>query len=83
MTEKDKKPVYTMTDAVIETMNSIPKNTNFSFNDFLVQCRALMKVNGNFKQPFDGTIQRAMRKYRSHYGLVCVDRTKSIYRLEK
>lgn len=74
--------VYTMTMAVIETLDSLPKNTNFSFNDFLTHCRTLMQMNGNFNKPFDGTIQRAMRKYRASYGLVCVDSRKSIYRLE-
>ncbi len=76
-----KKYEYTITDAVRETLTVFPKECDFHFYEFVAACRRRLKTHGTYLKPYDGSIQRIMRKFRKEFNLVCVDRCKSIYRL--
>ena len=75
------KDEYTIRNAVYDALMALPKNKDFYFSDFLVTVRENLKLHGNPARPFDGTIQRAMRRLRASFDIKCVDAKKSIYKV--
>lgn len=70
---------YTVTQAVLDAIESFPWNVKFHCNEFFSKCRFNLLKNGSVAHPYDGTLQRIMRSYRHVYNIVCIDRAKSIY----
>lgn len=71
--------LYTITQAVYDTIKVIPWNKKFSSIDFFSSCRWNLKKNGNPARPFDGTLHRQMRRIRHEFNIKCVDCKRSIY----
>ncbi len=74
---------YTIKDAVYETLAAQPVGTEFKCYDFFNKCRERLALNGNYSKPFDGTLQRELRRNRALFKIVCVDSRKSIYKIEE
>ena len=72
---------YTIKDAVYDVLMEKDKNTDFFFREFIVEVTDKLHLHGNPAQPFDGSIQRAMRRLRPVINIKCVDYRKSIYRI--
>lgn len=74
---------YTIRQAVYDTLADKPIGTEFACIDFFDECRERMAMNGNYGRPFDGTLQRELRRNRALFKIVCVDNKKSIYKIEE
>ena len=74
-----KAKIYTVRQAVFDTINSYEWNVLFKSTDFFRTCRSNLIKNNNPAVPFDGTLHREMRRIRKEFGIVCVDYKKSIY----
>ena len=72
---------YTIKDAVYDVLMKKPKNTDFYFREFIREVKDELHMHGNPADPFDTSIQRAMRRLRASYVIKCVDTKKSIYRI--
>ena len=72
---------YTIKDAVYDVLMEKDKNTDFFFREFIVEVTDKLHMHGNPAQPFDGSIQSAMRRLRPVINIKCVDYRKSIYRI--
>ena len=71
--------IYTVTQAVIDAIESFPWDTPWHCYDLFNKSWNNLKLHGNPAKPYDGTIQRIMRKFRHVYCIVCIDRDKSVY----
>ena len=74
-----KNKIYTVTQAVSDALNSMPYDTKWHCYELFSKVRSNLISNNNPSRPYDGTIQRIMRSMRHAYGVVCLDRNKSIY----
>ena len=74
-----KEKVYTITQAVIDAIESLPWDKEWHCYDLFSLARRNLIAHENPAKPYDGTLQRAMRKYRHVYNIVCVNNNKSIY----
>lgn len=74
-----KNKVYTIREAVYDTISSFNWDEPFKCVDFFTMCRWNLRKKGNPAHPFDGTLQREMRRIRNEFGIVCIDRARSIY----
>ena len=70
---------YTIRQAVRDTLEKIPYDSDFKGYEFLSVCRKNLRINGNPAQPFDSTLLRDLRWYRDEFHITVVDRNKSIY----
>ena len=70
---------YTIRQAVRDTLDKIPYDTDFKGYDFLAVCRRNLRINGNLAQPYDSTLLRDLRRYRGEYKITVIDRNRSIY----
>lgn len=70
---------YSITKAVIDALNSLPWDVEWHCYDFFSMCRRNLIMHNNPSKPYDGTLQRTMRRYRHVYNIVCVNGNKSIY----
>lgn len=74
-----KEKNYTVRQSVIDTLKAIPKNTDFKGYDFLNTCRFYLIVNGSQAKPYDSTLFRELRRYRSTFAITVTNPNKSIY----
>lgn len=74
---------YTIRQAVYDTLEAQPIGAEFKCRDFFDECRGRLHINGNPACPFDGTLQREMRRYRAVFKITCVDSHRSIYKIEE
>lgn len=70
---------YTIVQAVRDALDFIPWNTSFHCYYLFDLVRNNLRDNNNHSMPYDGTIQRVMRRLRHEYNLKCVNHNKSIY----
>ena len=71
--------LYTVTQAVVDAIESLPWDVEWKCYDLFAKARFNLLVNGNQSKPYDGTLQRIMRRYRHVYHIKCVNINKSIY----
>lgn len=74
-----KKKKYTVRQSAIDALKGIPNNTDFSGYDFLNSCRFNLIVNGSQAKPYDSTLFRELRRYRSTFAITVKNPNKSIY----
>lgn len=71
--------LYTVTQAVVDAIESLPWDVEWHCYDLFNKARANLIANNNPSKPYDGTLQRIMRRYRHVYHIECVNINKSIY----
>ena len=70
---------YTVTQSVIDTLEALPWDVEWHCYEFFSLCRKNLRLHNSPANPYDGTLQRAMRKFRHVYNVICVNSKKSIY----
>lgn len=71
---------YLIKDAVSDTLNMLPNGKEFKGIVFLQTCRKKLKEHGYYQRPYDSTLLRELRHQRHLHNVVCIDRSRSIYK---
>lgn len=70
---------YSVSQAVLDALDSLKWNETFHCNEFFDMCRENLRRHGSHAKPYDGTLQRLMRKFRHTYNVKCVGHAESLY----
>lgn len=70
---------YTITQGVIDVLESLPLDIKWHGYDFLKLCSIKLMEHNNYSKPYDATLFRIMRTFKDKYNIVCIDKVKSIY----
>lgn len=71
--------VYTITQAVTDTFKSIPFETQFGADEFYNSVLYRLRSYGNPARPLQSSVSRIFRYHKHDYGVVLVNRTKSLW----